>query len=261
MTQFFVFWGGVIILVFIFIRRHQISERGMSNGSFLASYKKSFADLFRSHKQNRDVTFETSVEEMIPLAESVDSRNKIKANGAFKKADIYLGSGDFKSAEKFLIQGLSLDPSNEDAYNNLGLIYLRQGQFGKAEMMYRKLLLRATEEASYLSNLALALYQQKNLPEAKMYYQKAVEMDQSRPGRFFSLAQVLFELEEFEAALDHFKKAAEMDPKNLDYLLTLAQFYIDRGFPGEARQILNDILAIHPHNEMALQMLAKLTPA
>lgn len=165
--------------------------------------------------------------------------------------------GDFHNAEKCFIQALSLDPSNPDSYNKLGLLYLHQNQFGKAEMMYRKLIVTGLNEAAYLSNLGLALYQQKKLEEAKTFYQKALEADQTRPGRFFSMAQIFYELQEFEHAVDHFRKAIELEPNNLDYLLSLAHFYTEQNRKEEAKKLLGEILAMFPKNTEANEMMMK----
>jgi Tfp pilus assembly protein PilF len=45
-----------------------------------------------------------------------------------------------------------------------------------------------------------------------------------------------------------------MEPKNLDYLITLAEFYLESGFTQEAGGLLDEILFIDPKNEMALKM-------
>ena len=243
---------AMVALVTIFVRRYKISEKGLSSAQ---ASDRSKNRIYHFLMRNQNDNFEITVEEMIPAAETINLKNKLKAESIFRKADAAMEKGDLKTAERILIQSLALDPSNQEAYSKLGLIYLKEGMFSKAELIYRKLLLGAMEDPSYLSNLGLALYQQQKLEEAKSYYQKALQFDQSRPGRFFSLGQILHELENFEEALQHFSRASEMDPKNIDYLLTLASFYIDRSMPVEAKQMLDRVLAIDPNNQMAHEML------
>lgn len=254
MIQFIIVVVGLIILGIIFIRRYMSVEKGIS--SFFGR-KQTGAKLLLFHRTPD--SFEVTVDEMIPDRSTVDLKKIAKADLMMKKAEASFSKGDYKQGERFLIQTLSLDPSNVNAYHKLGLLYLRQEQFGRAETMYQKLVMSAKNDPVYFSNLAVALYQQKKLDAAKVNYKKAIEMDGSRAGRFFSLAQVLKELGEIQDSLNNFKKAIEMDPKNLDYLLTLAQVYMDANFMDEARQLLGQILVLYPHNEIAKEMMHKVT--
>lgn len=254
MIQLIIIIVGVLILGSIFLRRYMLVEKGVAAFSLL-SKRKGVLDLLHIHKEKGGL--ELTVEDMIPERSTVDAKKAAKGGMMLKKAEAVLAKGDLKHGEQLLIQSLSLDPSNVEAYHRLGLLYLHQGQFGKAEMMYQKLIMSAQNDPVYLSNLAVALYQQKKLEGAKANYKKAIELDASRPGRFFSLAQVLNELGELEEALGHFKKAIEMDPQNMDYLLTLVQVYTDSGMIDQARSLLAEILAAYPDNEMAKEMLEK----
>lgn len=245
----FVIIVGVALLAFIFLRRYLEIEKGIKLGSIFFRPK----NLFRHHPAEEKPS-EVTVEEFIPSREEVDEKHVVKADSLVKKADIVMGRGDEQEAEKFLIQALSLDPSCIEAYKRLAYMYLRQGQFGKAESIYRKLIVTVTDDPALFSNLGMALFSQQKLAEAKGFYKKSLELDKERPGRFFSLAQIHYELEEFEDALDHFRRAVDMDPRNLEYLLTLAHFYVDRDMPGEARVILDEILIAFPENEMAIKM-------
>ena len=258
MVQFFVIAVGILVLGSIFIRRYMMVEKGIASFSLLGR-SKSVLDLLHLHRHGGGATLEVTVNEIIPDPSSVDAKKAAKAEMMIKKADISTTKGDLKQGEQLLIQALALDPSNVDAYHKLGLLYLHQGQFSKAEMMYHKLVASAKNDPVYFSNLAVAMYQQKNLEGAKSQYKKAIELDDSRAGRFFSLAQVLKELGEVQEALDHFRKAVNMDPKNLDYLLTLAQVYVEDGSMDEARALLEQILAVHPDNEIAKDLMKKAT--
>lgn len=254
MIQFFIIFIGLIVLGSIFFRRYMMVEKGVSSFLFFGK-KKSFSEMLHLHHKREPL--ELTVEEMIPERSTIDGKKVAKADMMVKKADAAMANGDLKSGEQLLIQALSLDPSNPDAYHKLGLLYLKQEQFGKAEMMYQKLVTSAKEDPVYFSNLAVALYQQKKLEGAKTHYKKSIELDPSRPGRFFSLAQVLKEMGEHQEALEHFQKAVEMDQKNLDYLLTLAEVYIDLGLMDDAKSLLSGTLEVYPGNEIAQEMMQK----
>jgi len=245
--------GGVLLLTLIYTRRYFVVEKGITLGSVFFRPK----NLFRHHEPEAKPS-EVTAAEFIPSPDQVDEKERAKADSFVKKADIVMGKGDEKGAEKFLIQALAIDPSCIEAYKRLAYMYLRQGQFGKAESVYRKLIVTITDDPALFSNLGMSLYSQQKLEESKQFYKKALELDTDRPGRFFSLGQIHYELKEFEEALDHFKRAVNMDPANLDYLLTLAHFYIDHGMRPDGYRLLEEIIAAFPENEEAKEMLEKL---
>ncbi|MCC7196950.1 tetratricopeptide repeat protein [Candidatus Peregrinibacteria bacterium] len=251
MIQFWIAVVGMLVLGVIFLRRFMILEHGVTLKSLLFRKK----NIFR-HVEHPE-TLNLTVEEMLPAAETVNPKDRAKADSLVRKAEIGLKRGALKESEQLLIKALALDPSSVEAHNKLGLIYLQQGMFGKAESIYRKLTLTLSHEPAYFGNLGMALYSQGKLDDAKVFYKKALEIDATRPGRFFSLGRIFTELNEVEEAIAHLKKAVEMDPRNLDYLLTLAQLYVDKNLPVEAKQLLGEILLISPDNEMALLLMDK----
>jgi Tfp pilus assembly protein PilF len=251
MIQFWIAIVGMMVLGAIFLRRFMIVERGVSLKSLLFRKKNIFRHI--EHVETSNLT----VDEMLPAAETVNPKDRAKADSLVRKAELGLKKGTLKECEQLLIKALALDPSSVEAHNKLGLIYLQQGLFGKAESIYKKLTLTLSNEPAYFGNLGMALYSQGKLEEAKVSYKKAMELDATRPGRFFILCRIFTELYEVEEAIAHLKKAVEMDSKNLDYLLTLAQLYIDKNLLVEAKQLLGEIMLISPDNEMAMLLLDK----
>jgi tetratricopeptide (TPR) repeat protein len=251
MIDFWIAIVGILVLGVIFGRRFLILEHGVSLKSLLFRKK----NIFR-HVEHEE-TSKLTVDEMLPSPETVNPKDRAKADSLVRKAEIGLTRGTLKESEQLLIKALALDPSSVEAHNKLGLIYLQQGLFGKAESLYRKLTLTLSNEPAYFGNLGMALYSQGKLEDAKVSYKRAMELDATRPGRFFSLGRIFTELNEVEEAIAHLKKAVEMDSKNLDYLLTLAQLYVDKHLLVEAKQLLGEILLISPDNEMALLLMDK----
>lgn len=241
--------GGILVLIFIYLRRFLIVEKGITLSSIFFRPKNLFTHEPEHHSN------ELTVDEIIPSSKDVNPKDVVKADSLVKKADAFASKADLRGAEKSLISAISLDPGSVEAYKRLGMIYLRQGQYGKAEGIYRKLSATITDDPTYFSNLGMSLFSQKKLEPAKIYYKKAIELDDKRAGRFFSLGQILYELNETEEALDNFQKALSLDPNNLDYLLTLAHLYMEKEMKPEARQLLGEILLAFPDNEDAKKMM------
>ncbi len=249
MLQFFLIIIGLGILGFIFLRRYLMVEKNIKLSSLFFKQRHFFDKL---HIESR---FETKVDEMIPSPETTDPKNGARAAILLKKAMITLEKDDVKTAQKYLIQAIAVDPTLVLGYHQLGLIYLQQHHYGKAETIYRKLTLSVPEEALYMSNLGVALYHQKKLEEAKQYYKKAVALDSSKGGRFFSVGQICRELNQPQEAIEFLQKAVELEPQHIDYLLSLADVLTETGKTADAEQVFQKILALDPENPVALRVL------
>ncbi len=245
MIRYIIILVSVLILAGIFFRKYLIVEKNVS-----------FKSLFFRHKHivkpvvDKENVSELSITEIIPDVESVDEKNRVKADSFIRKSDIYFGKGDVVNAEKSLIQALALDPSSIEAYKRLGALYLNQGQFSKAENIYKKLIATVHDDPLFFSNMGIALYSQNKLEDAIKHYEKAIELDSSKASRFFSLGQIYYELENMEKALSLIKTAVDKMPDNVDYLLTLAHLYDELNMVDEAKDTANSVILLNPDEEL-----------
>lgn len=251
MIQPFIIILSIFLLIAIFFRRLYLLEKGQMFGKMV--FKRGSHLHSKLTKEDHEIT----IKEMIPTSDTVDPKNAIKAERLYKKVELEIKRNHLQEAEKLLIQVIALNPAYIEAYAQLGKIYLVQNQFGKAELIYRKLIVSIQDDPSYFSNLGLALYQQKKLEEAKTFYQTAISLDNTRAGRYFSLAQILYELGDFDQALVNLQNAIALDVENLDYGLTMAHWYIEKGLMVDAKNLLEDILVVDPMNAEAKEMMGK----
>ena len=230
MTDWIIIIISAVLLLLIFSRRYYILEKGHLFGKMVL--KKDFHWPSKIGKEDHEVT----MKEMIPDISTVSPKLVVKGDSFFKKAELELKRGNLAEAEKLYIKAIAMNPAHIEAHAKLGMLYLNQEQFAKAELIYRKLVLAVVDDPVYFSNLGLSLFQQEKYSEAKDFYEKAIELDSSRPGRFYSLSRINHLLSNFEEALLNLEKALQMDPENLDYGLTLANWYIEKGMSREARE-------------------------
>jgi tetratricopeptide (TPR) repeat protein len=242
----------LIIVIMIFFRRWYLLEKGSLFGKMVL--KKGLKLPSRLNKEDVEIT----AKEMIPDVSQVDPKLRVKGENFYKKAELELKRGHISEAEKFYIKAIAMDPSHIESHAKLGTIYLNQEQFGKAELIFRKLILAVADEATYFSNLALSLFQQEKYAEAKTFYERTIEIDPTRAGRFYSLAMTNYQLKETEDAFKNLEKALSMDADNLDYGLTLAHWYIEKGLNQDAEALLENISLHWPENHEAKQMIKDL---
>ncbi len=243
---------GLLVLILIFLRHWYLYEKISAFGKMVL--KKGLKLPGKISKADIEVT----VEEMIPDEKEINVKLLSKGDSFYKKAAIALKHGDNKDAEKYFIQCLAMNPSKIDAYFKLAMLYLNNESFSKAELIFRKLIQKINDDPIYLSNLALALYQQEKFDEAKGFYEKVLQIDSSRAGRWYSLANCNHQLGEIELAITNLNKALELDGNNLDYLLTLAHWYVDADKKDEAKGLLMAVIENYPGNEEIKEMMLQL---
>lgn len=242
----------VLALALLFFRRWYLLEKGHLFGRMV---------LRRGHNIPKPMTkedHEVTTKEMIPDQSKVNPKLVVKGDNLYKKAELELKKGNVKDAEKHYIKAIAMNPAHIEAHAKLGAIYLNQEQYSKAELIYRKLVLAVSDDPVYFSNLGLSLFQQEKYLEAKDFYEKAIELDSSRPGRFYSLARINHLLDDLDSAFLNIQKALELDPDNLDYGLTLANWYVEKGMYADAKVILERIEKHWPENREAKELMREM---
>jgi len=242
----------ILTLLLLFFRRYYLLEKGHLFGRMV---------LKRGHNLPKPMSkedHEVTAKEMIPDQSKINPKLVVKGDNLFKKAEQELKKGNIKDAEKNYIKAISMNPAHLEAHAKLGAIYLNQEQFSKAELIYRKLVLAVSDDPVYFSNLGLSLFQQEKYEEAKDFYEKAIELDPNRPGRFYSLARINHLLNDIDNAFLNIQKALNLDPDNLDYGLTLANWYVEKGMNADAKAILERIEQHWPGNTEAKELMKEM---
>jgi tetratricopeptide (TPR) repeat protein len=108
------------------------------------------------------------------------------SGGAYSNlGSCYMADGDYKNAEKYMMEGYKLFPDFPDLATNLMSLWFDQGsikykaeKYSEAITMYKKAL-EFREHAQVYLFLGFAYYMDYNTTEAKKYLRKAVEMEPS----------------------------------------------------------------------------------
>ncbi len=131
-----------------------------------------------------------------------------------KDAKNKIDKHDYEVAEKKLIEAISLDPRNIEAYEILGRLYLLNKDYNQAEETFKFLLKLSPENPSVITALG--------------------EVNQKKG--------------DVKQAYNYFKKAAELSPKNPKYLDFLIEACILIGDTHEAQEALDKLVAVNAEN-------------
>jgi tetratricopeptide (TPR) repeat protein len=145
---------------------------------------------------------------------------------------------DFQTAEKSLIEVISLDSKNIKAFKNLGELYSRTRQFTEARQTLEHILKLieveevnayrqassngnqgesqelARERAKILIDLALACRESGDNKDALKYNKKALEIEPNNPRYLDSMLEISIILKDKISAFDALKKLEEVNPEN-----------------------------------------------
>ncbi len=176
----------------------------------------------------------------------------------FYKAEKSLKDGQFKEAEKYLINLLTMEEDNKDINHMLAKVYLETEQFSKAESIY-EFLVSKHDNPIYYTNLGLCYYISGDLQKAVSAYEKALEMDPSKRERFLNLARVYEQMGNTQQAKEQYEKWVNKDFKDIDALLILAAYAENDKDQQKAYIYYRKVLDLSPYNEIAKAKVLELS--
>ncbi len=180
---------------------------------------------------------------------------------------VLLARENFQEAEAFLKRVLEIDPESEPAHHNLGRLYSRRGEHERARehLEAATRLLPGNAEGFY--QLGTVLMRMGELAEAETAFRRALALEPEnlearyalgtllrRQGRSEEAAEVLAEHERLSArALEERQRQRRISAYHLDARKLLEQDRLE-----EAREKLQEILALEPENDLAYYRLGQL---
>lgn len=160
-----------------------------------------------------------------------------------------LNSEEYQKAEDLLLDALSVDENNTEAYKLLAEVYRDRKEYVQAKETLEYLLkLTQNEDAAVYYSLADIAKERGNLKQAEEDYLKSISLSNDNHFYFLSLAEVYLDLDEQAKALDTAQKALGLSPNNpkiLDFLINLSIIMSDKEL---AWQYLNKLKEVNPEN-------------
>src|SRR3989344_175912 len=156
---------------------------------------------------------------------------------------------EYKKAEEVLLDVLSLDQHNFEAYKLLSQVYRQIKEYAQAKETLSYLLKLAGDKVPdiyfYLADLAR---DRGDLRQAEEDYLRSIKLARENYVYYLSLAEVYQELDEMEKALEASQKALSLSPNNpriLDFLIKISIIMQDKAL---AKQYLNKLIEVNPEN-------------
>lgn len=161
----------------------------------------------------------------------------------------YINNEEYQKAEDILLDALSIDQHNIEAYKILAEVYRYRKEYDQAKETLEYLLkLTHDDDAAVYSSLADLAHQRGNLKQAEDDYQKSISISDDNYLHFLSLAEVYLDLDEQNKALETAQRAqilAPNNPKVLDFLINISIIMQDKEL---AWQYIDKLKEVNPEN-------------
>lgn len=150
----------------------------------------------------------------------------------------YARDGLYREAATSYKKAISLDPQNDTAYRNLGMVLVKLGDFKNAIKHLEKSmsLYKNNFEANFY--IGEAFRAEENYAKAIFHYQRALEIRENDQKTLKALAWSFFKIRFYSQALLTAKKLYKLNPSDEHIIIIIARTYIKLKRPKQALAVL-----------------------
>jgi tetratricopeptide (TPR) repeat protein len=152
-----------------------------------------------------------------------------------------LAAGHTADAVESLEQAARLRPKDVDILYHLGRAYM-----SRSKETYERMYVADPKSWRVHQVLAQSFSEADRLDDAVRECQEAIKLRPQEPGLHQQLAEIYDKQNNLEAAGEEYRNELQIDPHNLAVMYSLAVVYIERSRPGDAEQLLTEVLRKAP---------------
>jgi tetratricopeptide (TPR) repeat protein len=146
----------------------------------------------------------------------------------------------FQQAIRDCSKAVSLDPNNEKAHHNLGLVYISTKEYDQAARHLSKAVALNDKVGLYHYQLGQVYFWAGQFEQAATSLEKAIQLDESLFKAHYRLGNVYTAMDDPQKAMQKYTDALSRNPRFFDAYRDLAALYADYGFPSQAVQVLDE---------------------
>lgn len=168
------------------------------------------------------------------------SREHVQSVEAMNSCVEYHRRKLFSQAIRDCTKAVSLDPDNEKAHHNLGMVYIETKEYEQAARHLQKAIALSSDVPLYHYQLG-EVYQWNGQPEqAEAEYKRAIELDASLYKAHYRLGRVYEEMDDPQQALQKYTDSLMGNPRFFDAYRELGSLYADYDFLDNAKQVFDE---------------------
>ncbi len=203
--------------------------------------------------QKRKELFEKAAKQFLKAHQAMPSR----VEPLTPMSVSFLESGDTALGEKYILQSVEMNPSNDTLMIAVGDFYQKIGEQEKAKDMYQQALTVNPEDVDAMLALGEIYTNEENWDKALEYFQMASERQPDNAAIPNNIAIILYNSEKYEDAIPYLKKTIELEPDNQNAYEVLSLSYM------QAAQQYNDQYAETEdpqYREQSMELYRKALP-
>ena len=169
--------------------------------------------------------------------------------------DCYTSVGNYGQAHRCYEKAASLGPDEPGPYVGLGVAALQVDKLEDAEIAFRVACRLDPKCAKAYAGLAMVAQQRRDYPQSFDLYMKSLELDTNNITALLGLFQVSCEMGSFAKVIYYLQVYLDMHPGDTSVMFALSALYLKDGKTGQAKGMLQDLLALEPTNQDAVNLL------
>ena len=166
-----------------------------------------------------------------------------------REAGAAVDADQLDRAHPLLLQIVSLNPRDAEAWHMLAIIALRAGHATEAIDSAMRALHLDRRNHLYLNTLGVAHAEQQDLGEAVRWFRRALKERPNHAESHYNLGKAQEKLAQFAEAERSYLRARRLEPARADVANNLAVLYARQGRYDEALPFLAEARARMPHDE------------
>ncbi len=169
--------------------------------------------------------------------------------------DCYTSVGNYSQAHRCYEKAASLGPDEPGPYVGLGVAALQCGKLEDAEIAFRVACRLDPGCAKAYAGMAMVAQQRGEHAGSFDLYMKSLELDTDNITALLGLFQVSCEMGSFAKVIYYLEVYLQMHPGDTSVMFALAALYRKDARPERSRGTLQDLLALEPANQDAVNLL------
>ncbi len=174
-----------------------------------------------------------------------------------KIIQMYDEAGQYDKAIEAARKIIEMNPKNELAVFNLGIMFLKLQRTDEAVQAFRDALALKPDYASAQYNIGYSYSLAKRWQESVDGFRKYTELAPDDPLGYLNVGVGLMMLKKFEAALEPLRKCIELKPDNAVAHYNLAIVYLNLKDTFSAREVYKTLLGLNPDYAERLKKLLR----
>ena len=173
----------------------------------------------------------------------------------------YSNEKEYEKSINACKQAIKLNPTNDNAYNNMGNTYNSKEEYDKAITAYQKAIKINPKSGAYF-NLGLIYELKEEYSNAIEVYKKSIEIDPKRNKSYirmgimyYNMGNNFFTLKEYDKAIERYQKAVEVNPKLYSAYLNMGNTYSKKNIYDKAIKSYQKAMEINPEDDRVYSSL------